>query len=525
MASVLTLVRDYLRGEDLKARVPEPPPAPAPELKQTSVVFTTDTYTPDAFGGAYWNPVVTGFGGTTTTWNSAVFACLMLKAQAFQEAPLRVARLLQDGTEDWLDEHPLMELLGDPHPSLSQPEFNAWLSLCLDCAGNAYLRKIRDRAGQVVQLWPISPTLMQPETTEDDRRRGVFISHYVYDDGKGSREEVPVEDIVHFRDGVDDTDHRLGLSRLRRLLREVASDEEATRFLEDLLANYAVASLAVTVPPGPVLTQEQATQIRDRLREDYGATGRNRGHVAVVANGATLSQVGFSPQQLDLKSAHYLPETRICAVLGVPAMLAGFASGLEHTIYNNMEQAQDHLYEQTIVPRWRQVAATYTKQLLREDYSPDRKVRVQFDLTRVRALQEDQNEVYARVSVGVEKGWLTKDEARAQVGLEPLPNGLGEAQDPLEQARQMAEITAQNRPPGQGQQDGGPPPQERRHRTLTTPEEKDAWLREMKQRNLAYLPELQRVQQFMALPTLQQKLEAHFAGQADRVIARAKGAA
>jgi hypothetical protein len=89
----------------------------------------------------------------------------------------------------------------------------------------------------------------------------------------------------------------------------------------------------------------------------------------------------------------------------------------------------------------------------------------------------------------------------------------------------MAEITAQNRPPGQGQQDGGPPPQERRHRTLTTPEEKDAWLREMKQRNLAYLPELQRVQQFMALPTLQQKLEAHFAGQADRVIARAKGAA
>ena len=39
-------------------------------------------------------------------------------------------------------------------------------------------------------MWPISPTLMQPETTEPDRRRGVFISHYVYDDGKGSREEV-----------------------------------------------------------------------------------------------------------------------------------------------------------------------------------------------------------------------------------------------------------------------------------------------------------------------------------------------
>ena len=88
-----------------------------------------------------------------------------------------------------------------------------------------------------------------------------------------------------------------------------------------------MASLAVTVPPGPVLTEEQAKQIRDRLREDYGGRNRNRGHVAVVANGATLQQVGFTPQQLDLKTAHYLPETRICAVLGVPPMLVSLAVG------------------------------------------------------------------------------------------------------------------------------------------------------------------------------------------------------
>ena len=87
----------------------------------------------------------------------------------------------------------------------------------------------------MAQLWPISPDPDAPETTEEDRQRGVFISHYVFDDGKGAREEVPVEDVVHFRIGVDDADHRLGLSPLRRLLREVASDEEATRFLDDLL--------------------------------------------------------------------------------------------------------------------------------------------------------------------------------------------------------------------------------------------------------------------------------------------------
>ena len=196
------------------------------------------------------------------------------------------------------------------------------------------------------------------------------------------------------------------------------------------------------MPPGPVLTEEQAKQIRDRLREDYGGASRNRGHVAVVANGATLSQVGFSPQQLDLKQAHYHPETRICAVLGVPPTLANFASGLEHSIYNNVRQGQEHFYEQTVNPLWRQVAATYTKQLLRTDYATDPKVRLRFDTTDVRALQEDTNEVYARISVAVEKGWMTKDEARAEVGLEPLPDGLGEAQDPMDLLRQQAELTA-----------------------------------------------------------------------------------
>ena len=298
----------------IETKAAAPPVVPPPQVQ--SLVWSPSSY-PDA-AGDYWNPLIPTASGSTTTWNSAVFACLALKAKAFQEAPLRIFRFLGDGTEEWLDDHPFMELVADPHPSLSQPEVNFWLSTCLDTAGEAFLRKIRDRAGGVTQLWPLSPLTVTPETTEEDRRRGVFISHYVVDDGKGSREEVPVADVVHFRNGVDDTDHRRGMSPLRRLLREVASDEEATRFLEDLLANFAVASLAVTVPPGPVLTEEQAKQIRDRLREDYGGRNRNRGHVAVVANGATLSQVGFTPQQLDLKTAHYIPETRICAVLGVP---------------------------------------------------------------------------------------------------------------------------------------------------------------------------------------------------------------
>ena len=499
-------------GLQPKTVTPDPPPAPAPELKQ--VVFTTETYPgsyPDAFGGGYWNPLPAAFGGTTTTWNSAIFACLAVKARAFQEAPPRVYRFQGDGTEAWLDDFPLMELLADPHPSLSQPEFDFWLSTCLDTAGEAYLRKIRDRSGGVRELWPLSPAKVTPETDDEDKARGVFISRYVYDDGAGHREELPVEDVVHFRNGVDDADHRRGLSPFRRLLREVASDDEATRFLEDLLANFAVASVALTVPPGPVLTEEQARQIRERWRDDHGAASRKRGNVSVVANGASVQQVGFSPQQLDLKAAHYHPETRICAVFGVPAMLVGFAAGLEHTIYNNMEQAQEHLYEQTIVPLWRSVAATYTKQLLRPDYTADRRVRLKYDVSKVGALQENKDAQFTRLSLAVDKGWMTKDEARAEAGLDPLPDGLGEAQDPMELVRATAEARGANRPPGQSGD------QQQEQRALAALEEKAQPV------GVAAIPGLLDVLQKLTVPLVQQDLEAYFDGQRERVLSKAQG--
>ncbi len=509
MATILTRARDFFIGETRAA----PPPEPVPEVKQ--LVFTTDTYVPDAFGGAYWNPVTTGFGASGATLNSAVYACLKELASAFQEAPLRVSRHGADGTEAWLDGHPVMELLADPHPSLSQAEVNGWVAFTLNVNGNAYLRKIRDRSGRVVQLWPVSPTVLQPETTEPDRAAGVFISHYVLDQGSGRREELPVGDVVHFRLDVDDADHRLGMAPLRRLIREIASDEEATRFTDAVLKNTGVTSLAVTVPPGPVLTQEQAEQVRDRLQESL--TGANRGRVAVVGNGGTVQQLGFSPEQLNLKEAHYIPETRIGAVTGVPPTLINLASGLEHSIYNNVRQGQEHFYEQTINPLWRVVAATYTKQLLWVDYSADKAVRFRYDTTNVRALQEDQDALFARYSVAVEKGWVTKDEARAAVGLEPLPNGLGEAKDPLEQARQMAELTAQNRPPGN--QQGNQPPgqgdgQQQQQRSLPVPEQKQA--------GYAYLPDLMNLLQVMARPMLEQDLDQYFAGQAERVLGRAR---
>jgi hypothetical protein len=168
------------------------------------------------------------------------------------------------------------------------------------------------------------------------------------------------------------------------------------------------------------MTQEQADEAKARIMAAYG--GGNVGSVAVVAPGGKLEALGFSPEQMDLATLHRVPEERICAVLGVPAAMVGLGVGLEHSIYNNVRQAEEHFTERTLIPTWNSFAATLTMSLL-PDFTSDSGVFLAFDTSNVRALAEDEDALAARLVSLVAAGILTQDEARAALGREALPPG------------------------------------------------------------------------------------------------------
>jgi HK97 family phage portal protein len=496
-------IRDFLAGDDLKAQLTTTTPEPAPELKQITYTFTTDVYDSATVGPT----LSAAFGGHQWDGNSAVFACLSVICNASMEAPLRTFRKARDGAEKWLDDHAFQVLVDDPHPSLTQPEMTFWVQWAKRVAGNAYLRKIRSASNGVVQLWPISPTKLWPVTTKTDAARGIFISHYTLDLGDGKTEDIPVEDILHFRMGIDDRDHRLGMSPLQRLLREIATDEEATRFSDALLKNFAIPGLAVSIPPGPTITEEQARTIRDRLRTEYG--GQGRGQIAVIANGATMQQFGFSPQQLDLKGLHRLPEERISAVFGVAAMVVGLGAGLDRSTFSNYEEAREALFEQSVLPTYRADAATYQKHLLRPDFATDKAIRCKYDISDVRSLQPDMNEVYARLSLAIEKGWVKRNEARSEVGLPPVDGWDEEDEAPAPEPMAPQGALPDSQQPGQPQRALPPPPKARQ-------------TAEQKAQALGAIPGLLDVVHDLTAPVMERDLAAYLTGQRQRVMGRLK---
>jgi HK97 family phage portal protein len=361
-----------------------------------------------------WTP--DGYGGSGAAQNSAVFACLQVLATAIGEPSLEVYRDTPAGRVE-VEASPLGDLLERPNPAFALDTLLGYVAVCLSVDGNAYWRKLRagdPETGNVVELWPISPTRIAPFTADGTND---FITAYRYHYAPGKYVDLSTGNVVHFRLGIDDQDHRKGSAPLRRLYREIASDEQATRYADRLLANLAINGLTLSFDKdSPAIDQTTADELKGRIQAAYG--GDNVGGAAVLSPGASLTALGFSPEQMDMKTLHRVPEERISAVLGVPAIVAGLGAGLDHATYSNVAQAREAFTETKLLPLWKSIAADLTLQLV-PDFTSDPDVCVEFDTSEVRALADDQNALALRLKTLVETGIISVDEARAEIGLEP----------------------------------------------------------------------------------------------------------
>jgi len=371
-----------------------------------------------------------GAGVDTSSLNSAVFACLMTVASSYPEPPLCVYRKTSQGKSEKIEDHPLQILIDAPTPNgeLSTEEIQFWTAWALHVDGNAYWLKVRSGdalTGNVIQLWPVSPSLMAPVT---ERNSGDWISYYQYRIAPNQTVAVPVKNVIHFRLGLDDRDMRKGLAPLKHLVRQISTDDEADRFVDALLKNFAVPGLVVIPAQGvSVNSESEADRIADKMRRKFG--NDNRGNVAVMSKEVTVEQFGFSPKDLDLSVLHRIPEERISAVIGVPAIVAGLGAGLDRATYANFKEAREMFTEQKLIPQWR-TSARKLNTSLKPDFTQDKKIYIDYDLTNVRTLQEDEDSKYKRLTEAVGKPFIKRNEARTDVGLDPIPEWDTEDAEP-----------------------------------------------------------------------------------------------
>jgi HK97 family phage portal protein len=364
---------------------------------------------------------------------SIVRGCLRALNKAVAEPPPRLYRPNAEGEMDRIKGRPPLEkLLLKPNPSIRSRRLLAmWECAALHLDGNAYYWKQRSEAGRLLALWPLPPAkvgVVPGETT------ATYVSHYLYK--PNDREEpmrLRMEDVLHLKLELDPDEPWRGRSPVQAVLKHIFTDEEATAFCNAMLKNYGVPSALISPAPttgagglaGPPMPKEQAERFKEQWMAATG--GDRRGEPVVMGHPMQVDTVSFNPQQMLLDKLQLLPETRICSAFGVPPIIAYFQAGLNNATYSNAEQFQAGFVLNTMVPYWTLVGEQYTHDLVPEFYGAgpggrnDADEEIRYDLTEVRALQEDENQKHERIFRAVGGPYMTVNDGRRDVGLPELP--------------------------------------------------------------------------------------------------------
>lgn len=360
----------------------------------------------------------------TELWeNSAVAACLSTALDAYIEAApclWEATGTDDDGETVWekRPEHPLSRLLDEPNPYYTGAELRQATLLSRLVDGNGYNLIVEDGYGRPSEIWYEPHYSIEPYW--DPSTRTSYVDGYRRSDGS----TVPVENVVHFRSGLDPKNTRKGLASLRAAMRRVKADDEIDAYTYAVVRNKGVVGLMVSPKhQDDEFAEEARAEIEERIASKLG--GDRRGSTLVMSRAVDIQSPSMSPKDLDISSMARTSEERVSGILNTPAILAGLGAGLDRSTFANMEEAQRYFSQRFLVPKWSMEGVVYGRVLLPR-FGLDRdRFRIGVDMRQVVALQDNREQLHKIADGSFTAGWIDRYEAKRLAGLRPTPDDRG----------------------------------------------------------------------------------------------------
>lgn len=434
--SLITKIRDFYSKVES---------APTAELKHTwtfggtGVPFNSGNWVDsDRPGNRYSNWYAHGgsldYAGVGPLYaNSAYMACLRSFMDAFSQAPACIKEMQSDGSKQIIPDHPLMEvieMMNEDEDSVTTLD-----ATIIDYIGpgDAYWLPVFDFAGNPKELHYIPSRFVKPITPADRNKQpkpgDPRIIEYEFNDGRNKPQVIPKEDLIRIRLGMNPDAPQYGLGRGAQLIREIFTDNEATAYTGTTLANMGIPQRIIqprTYKEGDVekIAPFDAVQITRMLAQ--ASAGMNRGKTVGIESLFDIHESDASPEKMALDVIRRHPESRVSAVTGVPAMVAGLLSGEGTRTYSNYEEAREAFWQDSVLPLMRRMRLQITKQLIwRNKKYQARKIWFGFNYDEVPALQVDEQARDKNIRENFKYQLIDAEEARSQMGLDPKDGDEG----------------------------------------------------------------------------------------------------
>ena len=305
---------------------------------------------------------------------------------------------------DEVTEHAFLELMQNVNPFFNASDLMELTVLDMDLTGEAYWYVVRGKAGQPVELWPVPSIYMK---AVPGKTMAKFIDHYAYQRGK-VEQFLSTDEILRFA-YANPSNHLQGFSCMRGVVDAVYSNLKMNEYEEALFGNKArtggVFESEADVAPAEV----------DRMRTEIDSryTGNaNAGRPFMLPPGVKWTKDSMTNEEMSFIEGRKMTREEICAGFDVPIALLD-----PESIRANVDGAQYYHAKYGIAPRLRKIEEKVNEKLL-----------PMFDDSGVlfcafeNPVPEDKASELAERTGYVGAGIMAINEARADMGLEPLAN-------------------------------------------------------------------------------------------------------
>ena len=343
---------------------------------------------------------------------AAVLSCVRVLAESLASMPMNVYRRLPGGGKEIADDQHLHELLcHQPNSWMTGFEFRELLQSWLLLWGNAFALIKSGRQGGVSELIPLHPSRMEVKRLSNGKLR------YYY-----TEPTTPMQPQVHVTEYRQDE-----IFALRWL-----SSDGVTGFVPTALSRDAIGLARATElqsgaffgnggVPGTYIEVDQPhkPEVLARFKEQWNDAhaGPNNAYKTVVM------PFGFHRKQIEQRNdTSMLVETRryqveeVARCYRVPPHLVGDLSNVR---FSTVEQSAIDFVTFSLIPWCRRWESACRRDLVVDD----KQYFVQFDTNALMAGDYAARSQFIREMANL--GALDVDEIRAQIGYNPLPDGLG----------------------------------------------------------------------------------------------------
>lgn len=250
-----------------------------------------------------------------TAYNYAAFySCVTLIAGTIAGLPLKVYRKREDGGQDEVSDHPASDLLSREYSGNTSSMTGRSTEIGhLLTWGNQYTQIVRSRGGELLELYPIGPDVVTPDT------RATGDLYYEVSNRESAKlAELPRDEVIHTPSFSFDA--MVGLSPVRvgkGLLRQgLAQDQRAERF-----AGRGFR------PPGAIRlkkrfgTDAEAIKFRDRLRQFHQSGTDSADNVLILEEDAQWQDLGISPDKAQALESRKFTRGEMAGFFHIPPHL------------------------------------------------------------------------------------------------------------------------------------------------------------------------------------------------------------